>query len=700
MYKKALHAFFLKVHPDFFHHNRQQQETNENSVARLNELLGWAKAFKNGVLQPPPATSFTLTFYRKPEDIANEEVRRGTEGGVGVQEDAKVSSFASRSFRPEMSPAPTAVAIQSTFELPSNFTPSEVHRGTVERSVNKFLRDLLRRAACIDSITESISEAEDATAARAEVKPLRRRPRSNRRGVTPQAPKSLLDEAVDSINTQWSITPAPTLQELIEADQILFSRDLSPLQSAAALKTLQQHLGELRYPVWESMPVIVSDQFNVGELTGTLTIPWDFTSEQFLSFLAHNDKAIGRSREVAVQFASSMERLIAEISTELELDDVLISCSHKDAMLLLQLLHRNRELLRDHGVTNLTLEVGTRHATRANGVVIVDCSLTADRLRPWLKAIGPKLPLQKRLYQISKQLLEATMWHLKEFRSMVEPGGIDAFNNDLTYAQRLQWSKELFRIGPRLAPWDWSEMQFVLAPDVDMDWAGRLVALPYNFDGDSFVRYVEEVQHDAKTRKRDELLAMSAKQREYEERLRQQRHDDDLMVDGTGDCEGGGAADLVSDADRGGGTPLARSLRSEELRDAYRRASPHMDEYLVSSSQEVDTLSVERPLAHAVTFNSDMEAEDQLKWEGFYAEPYTDQVPTGDLDDVAHTFMLTNRWHREEAAKKMLEQLRSTYGKKGRRFDYQKMGDVLEINNAKVQPKGFPTLTRGVRPGC
>ncbi|KAF5219654.1 hypothetical protein ECC02_007392 [Trypanosoma cruzi] len=672
MYKKALHSFFLKVHPDFFHHNRSQQLVNENSVARLNELLSWAKAFKSGTLRPPPATSITLAFYTKPDDSG---VGEDAPGG-NQQRAAPSSSFSQGGFEAGTSSSP--FLIESTFELADNFTPDDAHRGSVERSVNKFLRDLLRRAACIDGITESISSAEDATAERAEARPLRRRPGPHRRKV--EKPKSLLDEATESMTLQWSITPAPTLDELMETDQILFARELSPLQSASALHTLRQHLGELRYPAWESMPLIISNEFNIGEVAGTLTIPWDFTPLQFLAFLARNDKAILHCREAAMRFANTMEQLISEISHELDLDDILISCSHKDAILVLQLLQRNKELLRGYGLTDLTLEIGTRHAMRANGVVIISCELTAEELRPWLKKLQPKLALHKRLYRISKQLLEATMWHLKEFRTMAEPGGIDAFNNDYTYAQRLEWAKELFRIGSSLAPWDWKEITFVLAPDVDVDWAKGLIALPYNFNGDAFVRYVEEVQHEAKRRKREELLEDDAMRRQGAEDKRQQEHDEELMIQTDENKESG------------------EKLSQDYLRDMYRRTSPHMEEYLASSSHRVDTLSVERPLSHAVTFNSDAEAEDQLKWEGFYADPYVDQVPTGDLDDVAHTFMLTNRWHREEAAKKMLEQLRDSYGKKSRRFDYQKMGDVLEINNAKVQPKGFPTIPRGLRP--
>lgn len=48
-----------------------------------------------------------------------------------------------------------------------------------------------------------------------------------------------------------------------------------------------------------------------------------------------------------------------------------------------------------------------------------------------------------------------------------------------------------------------------------------------------------------------------------------------------------------------------------------------------------------------------------------------------DVDDMNYTYMQTNRWHRQAAAKKLLENLREQYGKKSRRFQFQKMGDVL-----------------------
>lgn len=713
MYKKALNAFFLKVHPDFFHHDVQQQTVNQNAVAQLNELLAWAREFKQGTLRAPPATTISFTFYRRLDDsdASTSAGAAATMTMSGVGEDATAagaegrpqeSSFAKRGFH-SAEGGQTAV-INSTFELPQDFVASESNRGLVERSVNKFLRDLLRRAECIDSVTESLSVAEDAAAARREAKPLRRRPdpRLKHRMGSRGAGKTLLDEASEALHAQWTLTSVPTIEELMDADHILFARTLSPLQCSAALLTLRTYLGELHYEQWESMPLIIDDHFNIGaDITGGLTVPWDFTPIQFVSFLHQNAAAIARCRITATSFATEVEQLITELCTALELDDVLISCSHKEAVATLRLLHRNKELLHGYGLTNLTLEIGMRHATRANGVVVIDVGMqSTDALREWLQVLSGKLDLQRKLYRVSKQMLETTMWHLKEFRDMVEPGGVDAFmNNDCTYAQRLEWAKELFRIGPALAHWDWQEFTFLLSTELDVDWARKQLLLPANFDGDALVRYIEEVQQGAKEKEREALLQASAMRRFSDEELRERAHDAELQLSSSGGAEADADAQLRQQMGEER-APLVPGMQpmSEAMRHLYQQSSPHMEEYMASSEDKVDPLSVERPLSHAVTFNSDTEAEEQLKWEGFYQDPYVDQMPTGDLDDLDHTYRLTNRWHREAAAKKLLEELQSTYGKKSRRFDYQKMGDVLEINNARVQPKGFPVLTRGMKP--
>lgn len=712
MYKKALNAFFLKVHPDFFHHNASQQAANQEAVAQLNELLAWAKEFKAGTPRPPPSKSIHFTFYQRAEasdSSANDAPPRQPESSFA----ARMSEAAHSTDGATVAAMPSSlswsggggggVVLNSTFELPEDFTANDANRGVVERAVGRFLRDLLRRADCMDSLTASVSDAEDSAAARADVKPLRRRSDGKLPGRRKKTSRTLLDEASEVMSTHWSLTATPTLEELMDADLILFSKELSPLQCSAALHTLRTSLGELQYDRWESMPLLISDAFSIGgEVSGALAVPWDFTPLQFISFLHKNAKALLKCRESAAAFATDLETVIAELCNALEWDDVLISCSHREAMQTLRLLHRNKELLHGYGVTHLTVEMGNRYATRANGVIIIDVAMrTTEDLHTWLKAIHGKLDRQRRLYQVSKQMLESTTWHLKEFREVVEPGGLDAFmNNDCTYAERLAWAKELFRIGPALAHYDWHDFAFLLSEKLDIDWERHLFSLPHNFDGDGLVRYIETIQQQSKEQHQAELLKSSAMQRQSEEQRRAQTHAEELQL-----LDEAPAEHVSSSASPGsqwsGETPVRPDMKptSEALRHLYQQTSPHMAEYMTSSDTQVDPLSVERPLSHSVTFNSDTEAEDQLKWEGFYQAPFVDQIPTGDLDDMDHTYRLTNRWHREAAAKKLLEDLQSTYGKRSRKFDYQKMGDVLEINNARVQPKGFPTLTRGLKPG-
>lgn len=755
MYKKALSAFFLKVHPDFFHFNPTYRTANENAVAQLNELLGWAKEYKKGFFTSPPATKIDFLFYQREEaggDASNHATRSDPEGSGG-DEDGDI-----------------ATPLRSTFELPSAFKPQEANRGVVERSINKFLRDLLRRASCMDSVTSSISEAQDNTAQRLEDRPLRRR-RVGPRGGGPRVLRarqqdeeegeeasSLLDDASESFAaaSPTSAHPVPSLEELMEADMVFLSTDLSPLQCATALHTLRQSLNTLAYHRWESMPLVISDRFAVsgqqddvsssgaagmhhlsGEhlLSGGFSVPWDFTPSQFLAFISRHDAALRVAREAAFQRATQLESLIGELCHALRWDDILISCSHSIALRVLQLLRDNIGLLESRGVTDLTIELSRDHfATRANGVLILNCqhlldgqsSSNSTPLDEWVKAVLPKLALQKELYRVSKQLMATTEWYVKETTRVLSPAQLDATeHNDCSYAQRLQWVKELFRVSAALSKWDWSEFSFLLGPGeaVDLDWEKGVMVLPYNVDGDALVRYVEDIHQQAKEKHRSSLVAAHESQRRQTEQDREEQQRQQLLLGEEG-AELHDPQQNAAGADAGGDgsippypapTPSIIFPSAEDVfpsqengavqsdqhpTPSHPRHEAYMDEYMMSSALgSPDALSVERPLAHLTSHHSDASAEDNLKWEGFYQEPYVDQVPTGDLDDMQHTFHLTNRNYREAAAKKLLEELQGSYGAKSRRFDYRKMGDVLEINNAKVQPKGFPILSKGIRRG-
>ena len=646
MYKKALHAFFLKVHPDFFAGNKQVQRANEVSIAQLNELLQWAKEFKNGALRGPPSTSITLSFYRKPED---EKPSRKMNEGI----------------------------VTSKFELPGTFVPNEAHRGVAERAVNKFLRDLLRRAECIDTTTEGISAAEDATAERHEAKPMRPR---NIKVRTMKKVRSLLDEAADSLNDQWNIAAVPTLDELMDAEQVFFSRALSPLQSAHAMQTLKSSLGEMHYERWTGMPLLVSDRFGVGDFSGCLTVPWDFSLDRFLAFLRNNEPEIVASRQKIESMAKEVEVLISDVCNQLDLSDIIISVTHADALHCLRFLHRNVDQLAAHNIRGVALEISTKFATRDNGVVIVDCALEDATFLQWLQKLAPLMDKQRYLFSQATQLLESTMWHLKEFRSMVEPKGIDAFENELSYTQRLQWAKEMFRIGSNLSQWDWSDVTFSIGP-VHISWDDGIVTLPHNFDGDNFLRYIEQIHQDAKAKTREELLKESAMERL---RLDETRRSETLN-------------NVVTDTVAENNDMDAAARRRSQLA----QEKPELEEYLSADPAGKESLSVERPLQHRVSFQSDEEAEDQLQWEGRLSSPYVPHIPQGDIDDIRTLYYKTNRSFREAAAKKVVDELKSKYGAGGRsnRFRHLKMGDMLGLNDPRIKAQGFPILAKGTDPG-
>jgi hypothetical protein len=133
--------------------------------------------------------TLTLSFHRKSED------------------DDRDSGEGKSKARPR--PAGERL-VTSRFELPGTFTPTDAHRGVAERAVNKFLRDLLRRAECIDATTESVSAAEDATAERHEAKPMRLRNIMKER--SPKNVRTLLDDAVDSLTADWTVAVVPSME--------------------------------------------------------------------------------------------------------------------------------------------------------------------------------------------------------------------------------------------------------------------------------------------------------------------------------------------------------------------------------------------------------------------------------------------------------------------------------------------------------
>ena len=642
MYKKALHSFFLKVHPDFFGAHPQQQRTNEASIAALNELLDWAKAFKAGRYAAPPTREMSVDFFRKPEN-----------GEVVVQQ------------------------VQARFELPKNFAAVESSKGTAERAVNRFLRELLRKAKCLDESEVHVSQAQDETQRREER--ATNRPNSKRKQV-----RTLMDEAAESIESEWSPTrQAPTMDELIENDQIIFDSELSPVQCGKALATLQANLEKLSYDRWHHVPIVISKAFKVdGDIPGSITIPWDFDVMRFRHFLNASGDRIHEARQAVMDLAKKVEGLITNICAQLNADDVLLTnVTNRRAVATLEKVLEFAPMFIQHDVTGVTIEIADadKCAHRANGVVIVKAGVTDDELTKFLRTMKPRMAALRQVYADAKNMIDSTLWHLKKFREMVKPAAIDPFSDNQSYYHRLVWAKEMTVLAPMIVKWDWSEFSFGLGP-LEIDWDNKTILLPYNFDAASFMRYVEEIHEGVKREEREKL----AKDEVDRLMLETKRSAQEIQ----GMTKMSGEVPPV---------PSTSAAKQEYAPDGTPQSTPSYDQYMTSSPTGNDHLEVERPLSHQVHFQSEEEAADQLEWEGFYRGGYETMVPDSDIDDVCINFLHTNRWQREAAVKKMMEEMEGKYGR-SREFR-SKLGDKLGLNDPTELPKGFPIHNKGTFTG-
>jgi len=624
-YKKSLHQFFLKVHPDFFSRNREWQRSNERSVAQLNELLEWGKGFKNGILRPPPAPSLTIGFHLKVEED-------GSGGGE----------------------------VRGTFELPKPFHVTDAYKGPCERAVNKFLRDLLIKANCLDAAAEQMSKTQDDISASVEEakKPLRRKPR-----VQPM--KTLMEETSESLNETWYPESTPDLDDLIEADLLLFSRDISPKHCAFAMQTLQHSLKNMKYNLWYEVPLLVSHRYSIGEeVEGFISVPWDFEPATFVRLILERADDIKIQRAKLDDLASKIEQDIAVLCNACNLDDVIISCAHKESLPALDLLVQNSALLRRSGVSELSLEIGDKSfGFRKNGVVIFPKDMTSATLGAFLdKACAEnRFEHARSIYATAKQLVEGIKWHLKEFREVIKPKGIDAFTAVCTYSQRLTWAMELVQIAPRLSQWDWSDFTFVLG-SLDINWEKHVVMLPHDFNGDAVLKYIETTHGEAKQRVRDSLVEEEARRKGDEDRREMAR-----------------------------GNP-----HEVPPPPVTPRVPQHIANQYITSKHD-DELHVESPIQPRTTFESDADVKEYMQWEGAYRDPRAlGKEAMAEEDDKERAFNLLNKKYREQAMKEILEEQNSRKNA-ARRKTHPTLGDLFGINDPKQTLMGMPLKVPGTK---
>ena len=645
-YKKSLHQFFLKVHPDFFARNRQWQRENERSVAQLNEILEWGKAFKKGSLYSPPATEMKIKFHLK------------------VEEDGKGGG-----------------EVQSIFKLPKPFHLSASYKAIAERSINAFLRDLLVKSSCVDESTLSAMPMEvtpqDFDAGKKPAhKPLEANP-----------VRTLMEETSETLNETWQRQRVPSVDDLIEADLVLFDRSVSPKQCAFALETLRSTLPRMQYEKWYEVPMMFGSRYALGEFVqGVMTIPWNFDLRGFLDFIEENQDAILEGKHALNDMCRDIEQSITQICFACDLDDVLVSCGHALALDALRVLSSNAFTLKNAGVEKLSIEISDRFGVRDNGVLVVPYTLTQETLIKFLEKLRGEGEIQRcaEKYRMAKAMIDQTGSLLRDFRETVKPAGIDAYSLDCSYHERLTWAKELQHIAARLAAYDWSAFTFLMGP-LEVNWAEHTVSLPFNFDGDNFVKYVDVVHQSAKEN-------TYAKYVEEEEQLKKSRAEQAsrAQAHAEGDAEMPDALAQAPDEHAAGNEPnitfpsVGHDIASQ---------------YVVTQGTD-DAIHTESPIVQPRTFQSDTEAAEHLDWEGFHRDPTAMGKEHMQIsEDQERAFYLLQRSKQEKIMREVMEEerdSRQTSAARKKTFGYYTgITDFkLPMRGADVKPKGTGAMRK------
>ncbi|KNH06369.1 RhoGEF domain-containing protein [Perkinsela sp. CCAP 1560/4] len=635
-YKKALHQFFLKVHPDFFAKNRHWQLNNERSVAQLNELLEWGKSFKRGNFYAPPATEMRIKFHLKLE-----------EDGKGGGE------------------------VESVFKLPRPFHLSASYKAMAERSINSFLRDLLQKCSCIDHASSSVPPLEQAP----EQYEASRKPAHTPLEANPV--KTLMEETSETLSETWQRQRIPAVDDLIDADFVLFDRSLSPRECSYALETLREKLPQMQYEKWYETPIMFGRQYALGEFVhGVVSVPWNFQLRDFVKFIDENRETILEAKQALEDIGKRIEQNITQLCYACDLDDILISCGHTRSLAALEVLNGNTYVLNSTGLEKMCIEIGEFFGFRKNGVLIVPHDVNNASLIAFLEKLRStnQLSALRQKYGAAKTMIDQTSSLLREFRETVKPKGIDAFTMDCTYSQRLAWAKELQHNAARIAVYDWTAFTFILGP-LDVSWTEKFVALPWNFDGETFVKYIDSVNQSAKEQNYAEHVAeeeaMKKHQAETVSGAREQERDFEAPSTGT---------QPQSTAHEG-----QLSVPSVEKHIAA--------QYVVSHGTD-DAIHTESPIQSHTTFQSDVEAAETLDWEGFHRDPVAMGKEAMQItEDQQKAFYLLQRSKQEKIMRELLEEQRnSRRGNSARRktFGYFTgiTDDKLPMKRANVKPKG------------
>eukprot|EP01060_Flectonema_neradi_P030174 TRINITY_DN4319_c1_g1_i1.p1 TRINITY_DN4319_c1_g1~~TRINITY_DN4319_c1_g1_i1.p1 ORF type:complete len:669 (+),score=109.02 TRINITY_DN4319_c1_g1_i1:149-2008(+) len=499
----------------------------------LNEILAWEKNLRKGNIQGPPPTTRTVKFYTKEEDTVIEcnfvppkDPESPAEGSSSVNQFLNQLLTKAEVLSPEEQQDLDKVNSKleewrnisktvSKTETTRSIDDKEWAESRREQQLHEKFRPMGDFGAAFDAqgmeVPHGAHEAAeipspmDGDKLEVPLQPIKRihKVKTNQSVLT-----SLADEFDSLMKDYWKPEHVPDIAGLIASDLIHYDKELSPVDCAKAIDTLGANLSLLRYDKWYFIPLYVTSRFGIGvDLPGFLSIPYWFQPDEFIKYILAHEDELSQLQESAHQSARELEEQILTAKESAGLVDVILRCDHEDGRKAVEVLIKNASVLKSHGVTKLCVEItdpGLAYGSRESGVLQLPADVTDSGLLEFCEYLNQENRLEsvRQLYNQSIETLSECDRLMSVCYEVISPYLIDIESSNATPEEKLSFVKELYSISGELSRYDWSAYTLVLG-DLDLDWAGGVLSLPFNFHGANLAKTIHML-HEEDTELLDE----------------------------------------------------------------------------------------------------------------------------------------------------------------------------------------------------
>eukprot|EP01064_Diplonema_japonicum_P013955 TRINITY_DN21495_c0_g1_i1.p1 TRINITY_DN21495_c0_g1~~TRINITY_DN21495_c0_g1_i1.p1 ORF type:complete len:682 (+),score=175.60 TRINITY_DN21495_c0_g1_i1:26-2047(+) len=532
--KDALGKLFMKIHPDLLWADPAKRKQNEESMQGLNEILAWEKNLRKGNVQQTPQTKGVSFFTKEGETMLQAELKLPNnftpEPHTIPQASAAVNSFLNKLLinAEVLGPKEQEIIENSTSNLEEWKRVSERKKQTTDHAATVRVSDYSSQAkpgskwedirkerrimskyeamgdfgAAFDGmdieIPEGAHEASelpdpivDSEELKVPLQPMKR--------LTKHKPRAVLGHLAEDFNNMmkefWKPEDVPDITELITSDLIHYDQNVSPVDCAKAIATLQEHLSTLRYDKWYFVPLFITTRFGIeSDLKGFISIPYWFEPKDFLEYVISNQDHIRTIQEESFEDAKGLEHLVKETRQSIPLTDIVIRCNKELASGAINTLGSCKDLLRAHNCTEMVFEIigeGWQYGARDTGILQVPSDVTRDGLREFLEYLTGTNQLEpiKSAYNETVRVLNETDRLTKVCYEVIGPKVIDVETEEASLEHKFEFIKELYSISGELSRYDWQDYTFSMGP-LDLDWSTGILSLPHNFHGANFAQTV------------------------------------------------------------------------------------------------------------------------------------------------------------------------------------------------------------------